>query len=40
MSKLYNWWLDQLCLNCGHANEQCNCNDEYPEDPIGELNND
>ena len=40
MSKVYNWWLDQICLNCNDKNEYCHCADDYPTDPVGEFEND
>ena len=25
MSKIYDWWLEQICLNCSNTNEECIC---------------
>ena len=25
MSKVYDWWLDQVCLGCNYRNENCEC---------------
>ena len=40
MSKVYNWWLDQICLNCSNTNEECICTDNIPTNPVGVIEND
>jgi|2_EtaG_2_1085320.scaffolds.fasta_scaffold78927_2 hypothetical protein len=34
MSKVYEWWADQLCINCNNKNEQCDCSNDFPTEPI------
>ena len=33
MSKVYDWWVSQVCLRCGNTNEECQCLDDFPTEP-------
>jgi len=37
MSKVFAWWLEQICSNCSNTNEECICVNDVPTDPRGEI---
>ena len=38
MSKYYEWWIEQICIQCNETNEFCQCINDYPTEAIGEEN--
>ena len=40
MSKIYEWLLEQLCLQCSLTNEFCDCPVSQLTEPIGDDKND